>query len=110
MDWLALFPCGGNFAHTESQKITGSCARAICGVKDFFAVLPTISFSQSKLSDVDLLKLSLTHTSEVVYHNIRKLCSHVFSGKQTLQFDPTATIPSRDVSTLLLLSRLLSSS
>ena len=58
-----------------------------------------------KASNVVLIffNQALANMSKATYQNIRKLCSTVFSRKQTLQFD-MSSIPGCDVSTGLLFS------
>ena len=64
-------------------------------------------FSSRQVSCIDLFEQSLANMTKATYQNIRKLCSAVFSRKQTRQF-AAPSIPSfdrdRDVSTALLFS------
>ena len=60
-------------------------------------------FPQGKRSFFHLLELPLTNIAKATYENIRKLCSSVFSRKQTLKFAP-ATIENCDASIQLLVS------
>ena len=67
------------------------------------AIFAFRSFPQSKWSFVDLFEFPLANIAKATYKNIRKLCSGVFSRKQTLQFAPDTTA-SCDVSIQLLFS------
>ena len=55
------------------------------------AIFAFRSFPQGKWSFVDLFEFPLANMVKATYENIRKLCSGVFSRKQTVQFAPNTT-------------------
>ena len=72
-------------------------------VRAFDILALRLLFPQGKWIFFHLFEFPLTNMAKATYQNIRKLCSSVFSRKQTLKFAP-ATMASCDASIQLLFS------